>query len=518
MNAKATGTLTVGNFVKVAAIRYGDREAIYCSTTGRRFSFHQLNQRTNRLANGLTGLGLRKGEVAAFLCTNRAEIVEIYSALAKIGVLGIPLNYRLAPAEIVALMAHGEASALIFDPWFSEVAAQVREALPQVRHFVGMGDALPDFALEYEALLSRSSDAEPEVDIREEDAMYMNLTSGTTGLPKAYLLTQYNNAAAGPFFAGYFDMRRDDVVLTAFPIFGRVGFAWCMVSLLAGARNVIHQFNPQQILGLIESEKVTISNWVPTMAAFVLSLPDVDKHDLSSLRALVFAAAPLTSALQDQIRARLCPHLYEFYGLQETGIVACIGPEEKDRRPSSVGKVAFSADVRIVDIEGRDVPAGTVGSIIARAPSATAGYFKNEAQTREAFRDGWFHTGDLGYFDEEGFLYLAGRSKDMIVTGGQNVFSVEVEDALLSHPAVAECAVIGLPDDTWGERVTAVVVRAPGTAVTEAELIAFGKERLAGFKVPKSIIWHDQPLPRTPTGKVTKYVLVETYGGQTADV
>jgi acyl-CoA synthetase (AMP-forming)/AMP-acid ligase II len=512
MNTKATGTLTVGNFVRVAAVRYGDREAIFCSSTGRRFSFRQLNQRTNRLANGLTALGLKKGDVAAFLCTNRAEIVEIYSALAKIGVMGIPLNYRLAPSEIIELLSHGEASALIFDPWFGEIAARVREALPRVRHFVGMGDGVPGFALDYEALLDRSSDAEPEIDISEEDAMYMNLTSGTTGLPKAYLLTHYNNAAAGPFFAGYFDLTRDDVVLTAFPIFGRVGFAWCMVSILVGARNVIHPFNPQQILGLMASEKVTISNWVPTMAAFVLSLPDVATHDLSSLRALVFAAAPLTSALQDQIRTRLCPNLYEFYGLQETGIVVCIGPEEKNRRPASVGKVAFSAEVRVVDVDGRDVSPGTVGGIIARAPSATAGYFKNEAQTREAFRDGWFHTGDLGYFDEEGFLFLAGRSKDMIVTGGQNVFSVEVEDALLNHPAVAECAVIGLPDDTWGERVTAVVVRAPGAKVTEAEIIAFGKERLAGFKAPKTVIWHNGPLPRTPTGKVTKYVLMEAYG------
>lgn len=509
MGKKATGTLTVGNFVKVAATRYGDREAIFCTTTNRRFSFRQLNQRTNRLANGLIDLGLKKGDVAAFLCTNRAEIVEIYSALAKIGVLGIPLNYRLAPAEMIDLMAHGEASALIFDPWFGEIAGQVRNALPQVSNFVGMGDSLPEFAVGYEDLLTRSSDKEPEIAIFEEDPMYMNLTSGTTGLPKSYLLTQYNNAAVAPFFASYFDITRNDVVLTAFPIFGRVGFAWCMVSILAGARNVIHQFNPQEILGLIESEKVTISNWVPTMAAFVLSLPEVDKHDLSSLRALVFAAAPLTSALQEQIKKRLCPNLYEFYGLQETGIVVCIGPEEKERHPASVGQVAFSAEVRIVDTEGKDVPAGTVGDIIAQAPSATASYFKNEEKTREAFKDGWFHTGDLGYFDEEGFLYLAGRSKDMIVTGGQNVFSVEVEDTLMNHPAVADCAVIGLPDDTWGERVTAVIVRTPGAEVTQEEIIAFCKEKMAGFKAPKTVIWRDEPLPRTPTGKVTKYVLIE---------
>jgi fatty-acyl-CoA synthase len=511
MAQKATGTLTVGNFVTVAATRYGDREAIFCSTTNRRFTFRQVNQRANRLANGLLGLGLKKGDVAAFLCTNRAEIVEIYSALAKIGVLGIPLNYRLAPTEMIDLMAHGDATALIFDPWFGEIAGQAKEALPGIRHFVGMGDHLPEFAAGYELLLEQSADTEPEVDVFEEDVMYMNLTSGTTGLPKSYLLTQYNNAAAAPFFTSYFDLTRNDVVLTAFPIFGRVGFAWCMASILAGARNVIHQFNPQEILGLVASEKVTISNWVPTMAAFILAMPDADKHDLTSLRALVFAAAPLTASLQDQVKERICPNIYEFYGLQETGIVVCIDPEQKAKHPASVGQVAFSADVRIVDPEGEDVATGTVGAIIARAPSATSGYFKNEEKTREAFRDGWFHTGDLGYFDEEGFLYLAGRSKDMIVTGGQNVFSVEVEDTLSAHPAVADCAVIGLPDDTWGEKVTAVVVKAPDTEVTEDEIIAFCKEKLAGFKAPKQVIWSTEPLPRTPTGKVTKYVLVDAH-------
>ena len=511
MGKKATGDLTVGNVIRVAATRYRNREAIFCSATGRRFSYLQLNERTNGLANGLMGLGLRKGNVAAFLCTNRAEILEIYGALAKTGVIGIPLNYRLAPAEMIELMAHGEAQALLFDPWFGEIAAQVRDKLPQVRHFVGMGDDIPRFATDYEELVNGSSRDEPKVEISEEDYMYMNLTSGTTGLPKSYLLTQYNNAAAIPLMTAYHDVTREDVVLTAFPIFGRVGVAWCICSAFAGARNVIHQFNLKEILGLMESERVTISNWVPTMAAFVLSLPDVDTYDLSSLRALVFAAAPLTSALQQEVKKRLCPNIYEYYGLQETGILVNIGPEGKERKPASVGQVAFSADVRIVDSAGNDVPQGEVGEIIGRAPSATAAYFKDEERTRQAFKNGWFHTGDLGWFDEEGFLYLTGRSKDMIISGGQNVFSVEVEDTLMSHPAVAECAVIGLPDDTWGERVTAVVVRATGAHFSEEEIIAHCREKLAGFKTPKQIIWTDEQLPRTPTGKVKKFILVEKY-------
>lgn len=517
MRHKATGSLTVGNILRVAAVRYRDREAIFCSPTGRRLTFRQLNQRANQLANGLTGLGLTKGDVAAFLCTNRAEIVEIYFALAKTGIIGIPLNYRLAPAEMMELLSHGEAKALLFDPWFPEVAGQIREKLPRIRHFVGMGEELPGFAHHYEDLLRNASPEEPDIKVVEEDYQYLNLTSGTTGLPKAYMLTQYNNAT-GYTLAFLHDLTREDVVLTAFPIFGRVGFAWCAMSIYTGARNVIHQFQAQKMLELIQTERVTLSNWVPTMASFVLMLPEVHKYDLSSLRALVFAASPLTSTLQQEVKQRICRNIYEYYGLQETGILTSIGPEEKSRRPDSVGKVIFGAEVRIVDAHGKDVPQGEVGEIFGRAPTATAGYFKNEKKSREAFAGGWFHTGDLGRFDEEGFLYLSGRVKDMIISGGQNVFSIEVEDTLMSHPDVSDCAVIGLPHDTWGEMVTAVVVSGQGACISEEDLIAFCKEKMAGFKSPKKIIWTEDPLPRTPTGKVTKFVLVERYSKQQSDI
>jgi fatty-acyl-CoA synthase len=513
MTQKATGTLTVGNIARVAAIRYGDREAIFCSSTGRRFSFREVNRRANGLANGLLSLGLKKGDVAAFLCTNRAEILEIYFALAKTGIIGIPLNYRLAPAEMIELSSHCGAQALLFDPWFPEIAAQIREALPQIRLFVGMGEGLPGFAVGYEDLVARSSPEDPTVEISEEDIQYLNLTSGTTGLPKGYFLTHYNNAN-GLVMALLHDVTRRDVILTVFPIFGRVGFAWCVIGIFTGARNVIHPFQAQKMLELIESEKVTISNWVPTMASFALALPEVEKRDLRSLRALVFAASPLAPSLREEVKRRICPNLYEYYGLQETGILTQMGPEEKERKPDSVGKVIFTAEVRIVDAEGKDVPVGEVGEVIGRVPTATAAYFRNEEKTREVFRNGWFHTGDLGRFDEEGFLYLAGRVKDMIISGGQNVFAVEVEATLLSHPAVEDCAVIGLPHDTWGEMVSAVVVKAPDASVTEEDLIQYCKERIAGFKVPKKILWTDAPLPRTPTGKVTKFVLVEQYSAK----
>ena len=510
MGKKATGTLTVGNFLKVAAIRYRDREAFFCSSTGRRFTFAQTNTRVNGLANGLLSLGLKKGDVCAFLITNRAEIVETYFALAKIGVMGIPLNYRLAPAEMIELMDYCEAKAMIFDPWFGEIAGQVKQALPRVEHFVGLGENLPEFARDYEGLIAESSKDEPPVEVTEEDYQYLNLTSGTTGLPKAYLLTHYNNAQLS-VFASALDLVQSDVILTVFPAFGRVGFAWIMMGIFAGARNVLHQFNPVETLQLIESEKVTISNWVPTMAAFILSLPQVKEHDLGSLRGLVFAGSPLPSAIRDQVIQNICPHLYEYYGLQETGPVVLAKPADKVKKPDSVGQQIFTAEFRIVDPQGRDVPQGERGEIIMQHPAATAGYYKNEAKTQEAFVDGWFHSGDIGYFDEDGYLYIAGRVKDMIISGGQNVFAVEVEDLLLKHPAVADCAVIGLPHDTWGEMVTAVLIKAPEAEATDEELTAYCKQNLAGFKTPKKFIWTDQPLPRTATGKVTKYVLVDQY-------
>lgn len=259
---------------------------------------------------------------------------------------------------------------------------------------------------------------------------------------------------------------------------------------------------------------MTVSNWVATMANFVLSVPEIEKYDLSSLRLLVFAGAAFPTPLQEQVRKRLCPSIGEYYGLQETAIIINASPKDKMKKPASQGKVSPWAEVRIVDSSGNNVPTGAVGEVIARALSGTTAYYKNEAQTKETFKNGWCHTGDLAYFDEEGYLYLSGRIKDMIITGGQNVFSAEVENVLMAHPAIADCAVIGLPDEKWGETVTAVIVKRTGAKITEEEIIAFCKQEMAGFKVPKRIIWLDGPIPRTPTGKVTKYLLVEKYSKQ----
>ncbi len=511
MRPKASGTVSVGNLIKIAAFRYRQREAIYCSATGRRFTFAQLNDRTNRLANGLLGLGLKKGDVAAFLCTNRAEMVEIYFALAKTGIVGVPLNYRLAPPEMIQLMADFGVQALIYENKFGPVAEAAKSQVQTLRTLIGIGEDLALFAHSYETILANSSDSEPDVEIFEEDDYYMNLTSGTTGLPKAYILTQYNNALTVAGFPYLMDLSGADTVLTVFPMFGRVGFAWAGAAVYVGAKNVLYNFDPKGVLGIIESERVTVTNWVPTMASLVMAGADASQYDLASLRALIFAGASFPLTVQEKVRKTLCPNIYEYYGMQETGVLTMAKAAEKARKPDSIGQAIQFADVRVVDANGKDLPVGEIGEIIARSPGCTSSYYRSEEKSAGTFRNGWVHTGDLGRYDDEGFLFLSGRIKDVIITGGQNVFSPEVENVLVAHPAVADCCVIGLPDPIWGESVTAIIIKTPGEEVSDEELVQFCKARIASFKAPKRVIWTDTPLPRTPTGKVIKYQLVEKY-------
>ena len=510
MPATALGKILVGNILVTAATRFPDRPAFICLTTGRRSTFRETNERCNRLASGLTSLGLVKGDVLAFICSNRSELPEIYFALAKTGIVGIPLNYRLANSEIVELMREMGARALIYEHRFAACAAQVSATLPDVSHFVAIGDESPAIGCGYEQLLAQSAAVEPVVEVEEADPFYFNLTSGTTGLPKSYVLTHSNNAAAS-IFGLCFDMTGADVVMTAFPMFGRVGVAWMLISTLYGIPNVLVNFDPVTVLRAIRSEGVTIVNLVSTMAAMLLTCEELPETDLSSLRAIVFAGSMLPAPIREQTAARLTPGIYEYYGMQETGMLVHSTPEDRALRADSVGRVTLYSEVRVIDAAGRAVPCGELGEIIGRSPSAVTEYFRNPDKSAETFRDGWVHTGDLGSLDADGFLFIRGRKKDMIITGGQNVHSAEVEEILVAHPTVADVAVIGLPDDFWGERVCAVVVPRPGCTPESADLTAHCRERLAGFKTPKQFFLQTDPLPRTPTGKVQKFLLVERY-------
>lgn len=511
MERSGLGHLTVGNLLKTAALRFGHKEAFYCAATGRRFSFIEVNARSNRLANGLMGLGLKKGDTVAFLSTNRTEIVEIYFALAKAGLVGIPLNYRLAPVEMLALMKDIGAQALLFERAYAHVAQATAAELPQLKLLVGFGEGGAP-GLDYEAVLAGAGAQEPDVEVLEHDPYYYNLTSGTTGLPKCYVISHYNNATLFNM-PHSFDMSRDDVVLTVFPMYGRVGFVWLSSSVMYGIRNVLMNFDAAQALQLIERERVTITNLVPTMGAMMLAAPQLAQAKLDSMRAIVFAGSLLPAPVREGVAARICPNLYEYYGMQESCTLVVSTPEDRRVRPDSVGRPIMFAEVRIVDDQGQDLPPGETGAIIGRSPSAVTAYFKNPEKTAETFRDGWLHTGDLGRIDADGYLFINGRLKDMIVTGGQNVHAGEVEEAILACDGVADCAVIGLSDPLWGEAVTAIVVPAPGAQVVPEAVIAQCRKTLAGFKTPKQVLLQPEPLPRTPTGKVQKFLLLARYDG-----
>jgi acyl-CoA synthetase (AMP-forming)/AMP-acid ligase II len=510
MAQRGLSGMLVGNILATAAVRHPDRESYFCSGTGRRFTFRQTNERVNRLANALTALGLGKGDVVAFLSTNRVEVVEIYFALAKTGIVGLPLNYRLAPVEMVELATSMGARGLVIEHGHDEAAAQLRRDAPGILHTVVIGEDEPAHGLGYERLLAGSHDAEPQVEIDEGDPFYFNLTSGTTGLPKSYVMTQYNMSTMFPMFHAH-GMNEKDVALTVFPMFGRVGFGWALATAMYGVRNVLANFEPAAVLRLIETERVTIVNLVATMAAMLLSSERLAGTDLSSLRGTTFVGSALPERIRNETMQRICPNLYEYYGMQETGALVVSTPEDRARRPDSVGRAILFAEVRVVDDAGRCLPAGELGEVIGRSPNSVTAYWQNPEKSAETFRNGWIHTGDLGRIDEEGYLFISGRKKDMIITGGQNVHASEVEGAVLDCAGVADCAVIGLPDDFWGERVAAVVVAAEGAAVDGDAVIRACRSRLAGFKTPKEIIVQSEPLPRTPTGKVQKFLLVERY-------
>ena len=282
--------------------------------------------------------------------------------------------------------------------------------------------------------------------------------------------------------------------------------------MLYGVPNVLANFEPNEILRRIGSERVTMVNLVSTMASMMLSAQATTPHDLSSLRAVLFVGATLPENVREQTIARLCPQIYEFYGMQETGALVVSTPSDRKRRPESVGRVIPFAEVRIVDETGKDLEPNQLGEIIGRSPNAVTEYFNNEEKSAETFRNGWVHTGDLGSLDEDGYLTIRGRKKDMIITGGQNVHAAEVEEVILKHPGVADCAVFGLPDDLWGERVTSLVIPKGGVTIEPEKLQQFCRQFLAGFKTPKEFILENGVLPRTPTGKIQKFLLVQRFG------
>jgi long-chain acyl-CoA synthetase len=483
----------------------GDYEATYA----------QHIDRVARLSGALQGLGVGKADRFAVMALNSHQFLECYhAAFLGAGVIN-PLNLRLAPKELEYILADSGSRVCFTDAFFAPVIDKVREAAG-IEHVVmiGAGDAPHDVA--YEDLLASAPatlPAEPE----EEDPVILMYTGGTTGLPKGVLLDQRAEMLNLYHVNISWRFSPDEVFLHQTPMFHAASMGGMLGIPALGATSVfLPLFDPAQAMALIEKHNVTTTVMVPTMIGMMLNHAEFDPSRLASLQTLTYGASPMPAALLDQLLAAF-PNLdiYQGYGMTESSAVLTrLGPDEhraRDERLRSAGKAVTGVVLSIQDPNGNVLPPGETGEVCARAGNFMIEYWNKPEATAEAFRDGWYHSGDAGYLDARGYLYLVDRVKDMIVTGGENVYSVEVENALASHPDVMQVAVIGVPSEKWGEAVHAIVVLHEGRSTSEDELIEHSREWIAGYKVPKSIELRSEPLPLSGAMKVLKRELRAPY-------
>ena len=489
------------------AVRQGDRALTYAL----------LDERSNRLAQALRACGVGPDSRVAYLDRSAPEIVELLFAASKVGAVAVPLNWRLAAPELRTVLEDSEAPLLVVGREYEQVAQEVVDELSRAPTVIRV-------AAGYEEWLAAHDPVDPGGRGESGDVVLQLYTSGTTGVPKGVLMTHCNLAACAET-SPYWQFDADTVSMTPLPMFHIGGIGWAFLGLWNGATTIlVRDFVPEAVLDLLEQERVTNAIFVPTMLQMLTSVPGAAERDYSALRSIAYGASPITTpVLKAALRTFRCS-LYGVYGLTEsTGGVVQLDPEDHDpggpreHLLRSAGRPLPWVELRVVDsATATEVGPHEVGEVWLRAPNVTPGYFNRPTETAAALtEDGWLRTGDGGYVDEEGYVFLTDRIKDMIVSGGENVYPIEVEEALAQHPDVADVAVIGVPDDRWVEAVKALVIPRPGAAPTADELIAFARERLAGYKLPRSVDFVEE-LPRTPSGKVLKRELRERYARSVA--
>jgi len=483
---------------------------------GRIQTYADYWSRINRIADGIYQRGARHQDRVALLSMNRLEYPEVYGACERAGFIMTTVNFRLSASEIEFVLVDSKPHTLIFEEQYAGIVDNLRGRL-EIQHYVCLGNT-PDWAEPYESLARSGAVDGPPIRAGVDDIAVIMYTSGTTGRPKGVMRTQVGEARQAETMSNVFGKRGDSRQLIVMPLF-HVGARCLYYSSfwLAGAVHIQRKFDPRLVLKAIQSDRITHLHLVPTMVSEILDVPGIAEYDLSSVQLLLYAAAPMPVSLLKRGIATFGNVMGNGYGSTESNFTFLAphqhhpdGTPEQIARLASVGQPFPDVDMRIVDSQGRDCATGVPGEVTVRSDSLMRGYWNNGPATVEAMRDGWYHTGDVAYMDKQGYVFLVDRKKDMIITGGENVYCREVENAIEQHPDVHEVAVIGVPDEKWGESVRAIVVLKPAAQLTEAELIAFSRDQIAHYKAPKSIFFIEE-LPRLQTGKVSKVELRARY-------
>lgn len=515
-------------FIDITAAICPDRPAVIFE--GRTLTYEQLQDRAKRLATALVGLGVEQGNTVAVVQVNTPHCIEAYFATAMLGVVYVPLNFRAKPSELEYMINTAEATAVLAGDRYVSVIEELRPKLATVQHYIALdgGAGTGSGWQDYDVLVAASEANPPWVDVPEEAVTLLMYTAGTTGFPKGVMLhhtsfTSYVLNNVSPV-----DPDVEERNLLTVPLYHIAGVQAVMAAMYGGRTIVMQrQFEPRGWMELAQQEQVQRAMMVPTMLKQIIDHPEFEKYDLSSLKVITYGAAPMPlEVISRALRAFPGCQFINAFGQTETAAtITALNPEDHHipedlpdeqrekrlRRLASVGKALPDVEVRVVDEYGNGVACDVAGEVIARGARVMAGYWKDDEKTKNTKRGGWIYTGDLGYMDSEGYLFLSGRASDIIIRGGENISPEEVEAVLASHPAVEECAVFGLPDSTWGEIVAAAVVVKTGCPATVEELQEWCRERLASFKKPETVAFKDE-LPRNPLGKLLRRELRETYG------
>lgn len=489
----------------------------------RQQTWAEFKERISCAASGLLDLGLEKGDRVAILALNSDRYFELVYALPWAGLVSVPLNIRLSPAELIFLLNDSGTKVLCVDKTFAAMLPAFEGKLESVSNILFIDDGGFEGStnievIDYEKMVAGSKALE-DTGAGGEDLAGIFYTGGTTGLPKGVMLTHSNLVANALNAVHGFDFGTSSRYLHTAPMFHAADAAANIgLTMLGGTHLFVPKFEPLPVLESIAKYQVTNSTMVPVMINMLVNTPEITQYDLSSLKRIGYGGAPMPEAVLQKTQEML-PHvaLTQAYGMTELSPLITLldseyhcfeGPNAGKIR--SAGKVVLSGEIRIVDERDVELPRGKIGEVVARGPMVMKGYWNREAETAEAIKNGWMHTGDAGYMDEDGFVFIADRVKDMIISGGENVYSVEVENAVHQHPAVASCAVIGIPSDDWGEEVIAVVILHENETATEASIISFCKELIAGYKCPRQIKFVTE-LPTSGAGKILKNRLRDPY-------